>query len=111
VANFNPLSVYPGTPLYDRLAGEGRLTKPTWWLDPEYRYGELAHAPAGASARQIEDGCRRARYSFYSAGDIARRLFRGPNWRHPLVYLAVNWISAREVRRKQGESLRVGVGR
>jgi len=106
VANFNPLSVYPGTPLYARLSAEGRLTKPEWWLDPDYRYGQLAHSPAGATAGQIEDSCRRARYSFYSTGGILRRLFHSPNWRHPLVFLAVNLISAREIRRKQGVALK-----
>ena len=105
VANFNPLSVYPGTPLYDRLTIEGRLAKPDWWLNPDYRYGELAHVPAGAAARQIEDGCRRARYSFYSAAGILRRLLHPPNWRYPLVFLVVNLVSAREIHRKQGTSL------
>jgi len=105
VANFNPLSAYPGTPLYDRLAAQGRLINPTWWLDPDYRYGQLVHRPTGATPREIEDGCRRARYGFYSLPNILRRLFREPNWRHPLVFLATNLISAREIHRKQGQPL------
>ncbi|MCL2787412.1 MAG: B12-binding domain-containing radical SAM protein [Micrococcales bacterium] len=105
VANFNPLSVYPGTRLYRRLSDEGRLIQPRWWLDRDYRYGQLAHSPEGASAHAIEAGCRRARYSFYSPLSILRRLFRAPNWRTPLVYLAINLVSAREIRRKQDQIL------
>lgn len=112
VSNFNPLSVYPGTPLYRRLLDAGRLSRPRWWLDRDYRYGQLAHVPAGATAAEIEDGCRTARYSFYSPRSILRRLFAGPNWRSPLVFLAINVISAREIRRKQGALLREdGAGR
>src|SRR5215472_15491433 len=39
IVAFNHLTPFPGTPLYARLAREGRLRFERWWLDPGYRYG------------------------------------------------------------------------
>ena len=38
---------YPGTPLYDRLAREGRhLYDGQWWLHPKYRFNSASFIPA-----------------------------------------------------------------
>lgn len=109
LANFNPLTPTPGTRLDDRLRREGRLVYDRWWLDPRYRYGEACFRPAGMTARQLTEGCYRARTRFYSGTSIARRLVTS---RHTLssprrvaLYLGANTVSRREVHAKQGRPL------
>ncbi len=118
LANFNPLTPTPGTPLYDRLRREGRLLYDRWWLDERYRYGEATFRPRGMSAGELTRGCYRARTAFYSYASIGRRLFgRGGNLRaragggtpwipRPVaVYLLSNLVSRREIHGKQGQPL------
>ncbi|HEX5483255.1 MAG TPA: radical SAM protein [Terriglobia bacterium] len=55
---FGLLTPYPATPLYDRLASAGRLTRPKHWLD--FKPFAMAHKPQGLSAEQAEAEVRRA---------------------------------------------------
>lgn len=109
IANFNPLTPMPGTGLYDRLRAEGRLARERWWLDPDYRYGDPIFVPRGMSADELRKGPMRARRAFYSWPSIAGRALRGaPKWRAPYkigTMLLANWISRREIMRKQGKPL------
>lgn len=109
LANFNPLAPTPRTPLYDRLAWEGRLIYERWWLDPRFRYGQAVFHPRGMSAGELADGCWRARRQFNGAASIARRFCsKRTGWSTPmnaLQFLAVNLITRREIYRKQGLSL------
>jgi radical SAM superfamily enzyme YgiQ (UPF0313 family) len=109
IANFNPLTPMPGTGLYDRLRAEGRMVRDTWWLDPSYRYGDAIFAPRGMSADELSAGPMRARQAFYGWRSIAGRALRGaPMWRDPYkigTMLLANWISRREIVRKQGRPL------
>ena len=114
LANFNPLTPTPGTPLYERLGRQGRLLYDRWWLDPSYCYGEATFRPSGMSAEQLTRGCYRARTAFYSYSSIGRRLFgRGGNLRSgaswvpwpAAVYLLSNLVSRREIHSKQGRRL------
>jgi len=111
IANFNPLTPMPGTGLYDRLRAEGRLIRDSWWLDPAYRYGDAIFKPLGMSCAELSEGPMRARRAFYGWGSIAQRTLRGaPQWRHPYkigTMLLANWISRREIVRKQGRPLAV----
>lgn len=109
LANFNPLTPMPGTPLYDRLKDEGRLLYDRWWLDPEYRYGAAAFRPLQMTPEQLTEGCYRARSRFNTVGSIASRMidFRA-NMRSPShvgLYLLANSISRREIHSKQGRVL------
>jgi len=109
LANFNPLTPTPGAALFDRLRREDRLLYDRWWLDPDYRYGHASFRPQGMTAGELTAGCYRARSRFYSGSSIALRLagsrvlLRSP--RRAALYLATNFISRREVHRKQGRSL------
>jgi radical SAM superfamily enzyme YgiQ (UPF0313 family) len=109
IANFNPLTPMPGTGLYDRLRAEGRLVRDTWWLDPSYRYGDAIFTPRGMSTDELSAGPMRARQAFYGWRSIAGRALRGvPMWRDPYkigTMLLANWISRREIVRKQGRPL------
>lgn len=105
IANFNPLTPMPGTGLYDRLAAQGELLRPVWWRDPTYRYGDAIFEPKGMSAAALRDGPMVARRRFYAWGSILARAAHGLiAWRRPgsvaLMVLA-NWVSRREIRRKQ----------
>jgi radical SAM superfamily enzyme YgiQ (UPF0313 family) len=66
------LTPYPATPLYDRLAEEGRLTRPQHWLD--FRPFRMAFTPKGIGIRQAEKEVRRAWSRSYSPRAIAASL-------------------------------------
>jgi radical SAM superfamily enzyme YgiQ (UPF0313 family) len=109
IANFNPLTPMPGTALYDRLRREGRLLRDGWWLDPGYRYGDSIFVPRSMTTAELSEGPMRARRSFYAWPSILARAARGAlMWRDPRqigTMLAGNWISRREIFRKQGRPL------
>ncbi len=112
LANFNPLLPMPGTPLYTRLRGEGRLLFDRWWLAPSFRYGRAVFRPRGMTPGQLEDGCWGLRRAFNRPGPILRRLVGAcVPFASPAVvrlFLAANLVNRREVLRKQGLELAPG---
>ena len=109
LANFNPLTPTPGAPLFDQLREEGRLLHERWWLDPDYRYGDATLRPRGMSPEELTRGCFEARRKFNTVRSIARRLVdRRANFRSPYnagIYMLANFISRREIYRKQSRAL------
>lgn len=109
IANFNPLMILPGTPLFDRMQKEGRLRFDKWWLDENYRYGDAMYIPKAMSIEELKDGCRNARYNFNTYKTIFKRLIKEKvnhkSLLNIIVFLAINLISRSEIHRKQGESL------
>jgi radical SAM superfamily enzyme YgiQ (UPF0313 family) len=105
IANFNPLTPTPGTALYCRLRKEGRLLYDRWWLDPDYRYGQAIFRPLGMSAKELTDGCFKARTEFYKYRSILSRASGacGSSFSpyNLCIFLASNFISRREILRKQ----------
>ena len=65
---FGLLTPYPATPLYNKLASAGRLTRPKHWL--EFKPFVMAHSPSGLSAEQAEAEVRSAWRSSYSPSTI-----------------------------------------
>lgn len=108
IANFNPLTPIPGTPLYSRLKKEGRLINETWWLDYNYRYGDFVFQPATMSPEKMAQICEDAKSAFYSVNSIAKRGMRSrwnvSDFSSALGYLGANLMTRREVRLK-GKSL------
>lgn len=104
IANFNPLTPTPASPLYERLKYEGRLISPTWWLDPNYRYGDPIFRPKLMDPALFTQKCFEAKKAFYSWRSIGSRVFGTDAgiqlFRTGIVGLA-NVISRREVMRKQ----------
>jgi radical SAM superfamily enzyme YgiQ (UPF0313 family) len=49
---FSPLTPLPGTPLYNRLGAEGRLTRPKHWL--HYDQYKMAHTPLKLTIPEAE---------------------------------------------------------
>ena len=66
---FGLLTPYPATPLYDRLATAGRLTRPKHWL--EFKPFTMSFTPLGISTEQAEAEVRQAWASSYSPQTIA----------------------------------------
>lgn len=112
IANFNPLTPIPGSPLYERLRCEGRLLHEHWWLDPDYRYGRAIFRPRGMTPEELEKGCMEARLGFYSRWSMAARLLPRPfgpvPWQNADIALLANWVSRVEILNKQGRLLGEG---
>ena len=104
IANFNPLTPTPASPLYDRLQKEGRLLSEQWWLDPDYRYGDPIFKPLKMDAQAFAQKCFEVKKTFYSWRSISTRVLGSDAGIRPfrtgIVGLA-NVISRREVYRKQ----------
>jgi len=66
---FGLLTPYPATPLYDRLAAAGRLTRPKHWL--EFKPFTMSFTPLGITTEQAEAEVRQAWASSYSPQTIA----------------------------------------
>jgi len=111
LSGFNHVVPFPGTPLYDELQREGRLTSDAWWLDEDYRFGMLAFEPRDMSSKELEARCHAARKQFYSLGSILRRSL---DWRantrsigRMLTFWATNLMMRRELTSKSGRPLGV----
>lgn len=105
IANFNPLTPFPGTALYRRLQKENRLIYPSWWLDEHYRYGQAAFHPRKMSAEELARGCFDARKQFNSYSSIFQRAMNvNVNLRsywHTLIYFTANYINRKAIYAKQ----------
>ena len=105
LAAFNHLVPFPGTPLYRRLAEEGRLLKPQWWLDPEYRFNEVAFRPAAMEPAELRESCLAARRAFYSPGHTwqrHRKLAGSLTLKETALFWVLNLLHRAEVRNRDG---------
>jgi radical SAM superfamily enzyme YgiQ (UPF0313 family) len=84
-ATFHILTPYPGTTLERRLTAEGRVLSRDWGL---YDTRHVVFRPKGMTARQLEDGYRRAYREFYSWRSIARAAWTGQDAREKARHLA-----------------------
>lgn len=108
VTNFNPLIPMPKTKVYEKMEWQGRLRYKKWWLSDSYRYGETAFLPKNMTAEELSEGCLKIRRKFYSVGCILKRLFSNPINFTPVnftVFMLANFISRREIDKKQGQIL------
>ena len=105
IAAFNHLTPFPGTPLYDRLAREGRLLYDRWWLDPAYRYGMVPFAPRGMTADDVKNRCIEARQRFYGVRSIVRRSLdpkvNSRNWFMWTHFFSINLLFRSEVLKRK----------
>lgn len=100
IANFNPLTPIPRTPLYKRLQEQGRLTNERWWLDYNFRYGDFVFRPAMMSAIEMSEVCEEAKKKFYSLSSILKRSWSSANinsFTSALTYLGINLLTKKEV--------------
>ena len=61
---FGQITPFPATPLYDRLAKAGRLTRPKHWLD--FAPFQMAHTPLGITVPDVQEEVRSAWTNAYS---------------------------------------------
>lgn len=73
---FTLLTPFPGTALYSRVDGEGRILTRDW---SRYNGHIAVFQPKHMSPAELEEGVRGVWRRVYSYGGIARRLF-GPPW-------------------------------
>jgi radical SAM superfamily enzyme YgiQ (UPF0313 family) len=66
---FGLLTPFPATPLYQRLAAAGRLTRPTHWLD--FAPFQMAHTPLRMSTAQVHQEMAYAWAESYSPARTA----------------------------------------
>jgi radical SAM superfamily enzyme YgiQ (UPF0313 family) len=65
------LTPFPGTPLYDRLAREGRLLRPRYW--DRCTLFDVNHRPRGMTVEQLEEGIRWLFGEIYNEREYLRR--------------------------------------
>lgn len=103
---FNHLVPFPGTPLYSRLREEGRLLSEAWWLDPMFRFGDVAFRPSRMTPQVLAHLCDVYRAKFYAPRSVLRRaLDLRANCRTPVkaaLFLAQNLLQGREVSARRG---------
>lgn len=105
-AAFNHLVPFPGTPLYRSLLEQGRLMDDKWWLNPEYRFGDVVFHPRGMAAQELAETCLAYRRKFYSYSSILKRGldFRAnsKNLFHAATFFVQNLLAKQEVEHRQG---------
>ncbi len=69
---FGPLTPYPATPLYSRLASTGRLDRPKHWMD--FLPFEMAHRPLKMTSSEVQKEIEIAWRTSYSPQQNARAL-------------------------------------
>jgi len=109
IAHFNPLFPTPKTPLYDRLKDEKRLIHETWWLSPDFRYGQGFFHPRRMSVEELAGKCFEARCRFNKYSTIFRRAMdfkaNSKSLFNFSAFLAANLISRKEIYRRQWSEL------
>ena len=103
---FNHLVPFPGTPLYKKLDQENKLIYKKWWLEPHFRFGDVAFRPDNISPEKLAGLCHIYRREFYSLSSLWRRLlnfktnFRSFNAFY--IFFLVNIISRIDARKRKG---------
>jgi radical SAM superfamily enzyme YgiQ (UPF0313 family) len=89
-ATFHILTPYPGTPLFQRLAAQGRITTTNWDL---YDTRHAVFRPAKMTAEVLEAGYWRAYRDFYRWGSIFKGAWTKQGWADKLRHLgyAAGW--------------------
>jgi radical SAM superfamily enzyme YgiQ (UPF0313 family) len=69
---FGQITPFPSTPLYTRLAKEGRLTRPTHWLD--FAPFKMAHTPLKMSVAEVHTEVTQAWTDTYAPENTKRAM-------------------------------------
>ncbi len=95
-AQFAVLTPFPGTPVYEEMMAEGRVTSSDW---SKYTMGNIVYRPTHMTVEQLREARSYAMKRFYSIGSIARRMlvWRGGHPK-PLLRAIVN-LSYRSIHR------------
>ena len=103
---FNHLVPFPGTALYGKLAAQGRMISDAWWLEENFRFGQVPFKPTMMKPDELAETCRRFRRKFYSMRSIIRRGLAPQtnmqSFANALLYFTQNYYGRREVDEKFG---------
>lgn len=105
IAAFNHITPFPGTPLFTRLANEGRLLHDAWWLDEDYRYNQVPFQPSQMTPEELEKGCLEARRRFYAWRSIFERSRHGIHRKSLFMmgnFLAINALHHFDIEKRSG---------
>lgn len=69
---FGQITPFPSTPLYQRLLKEGRLTRPTHWLD--FAPFQMAHTPLKMTGQEVHTEVKYAWTNTYSPENTKRAM-------------------------------------
>jgi radical SAM superfamily enzyme YgiQ (UPF0313 family) len=69
LVNFSTLAPYPGTPVFERLRREGRITEWDW---SKYISPNVCFIPKKMSAEELASGTRWCQEQFYSLGNVVK---------------------------------------
>lgn len=109
IANFYQLTPFPGTGLYERLKTENRLLNEKWWLDENFRYGDVVFQPAKITAQEMTMLCHKAKEKFYSFGSILKRGFKFRINRnklsHFVLFFIINLLTRQEMIKRKNRKL------
>jgi len=113
LAAFNHLVPFPGTALYSQLKAQGRLLFDKWWLDANYRFGDVAFKPMRMNPQELSEECMKARVNFYSFASVLKRATDFQSNSRDLSiaskFFIYNEFSKRETKRRQGLPLGEGL--
>ena len=94
VVAFNHLLAFPNTPTYARLAEQGRLISPKWWMEPAYHYGTISFSPGRVTPDGLTELCREYKRKYYTFGSILRRVpALLSRTRSPMLHIAYWYIN------------------
>jgi len=103
---FNHLVPFPGTDLYAELERSGKLLYRKWWLEPGYRFGDVAFEPHGMSAKELSLSCLAYRRKFHGASSLLRRgtdfMANISDFRKFFIFWGQGLTGRRDVERRQG---------
>lgn len=105
-AAFNHLVPFPGTALYKELEEDNSLCYNKWWLDPNYKFGDVAFNPKSMSAQKLKELCYYYRFKFGHPLSILKRMKNIKanigSLKSAIVFLSTNVFSNRETRSREG---------
>lgn len=106
LAAFNHLIPFPGTPLYDECENKKSLNFVKWWLNDDFRFGQVPYQPQSMSSEELELLCHEARKEFYSIPSIFKRGLdfsaNIANAERAKLFLSLNLLLRKEVSQKRG---------
>ena len=108
---FNHLLPFPGTPLYQRLKGENRLTAEKWWLEPDYKYGDISFIPRHMRPQELSERCAAARREFFKLSSIFKRGIQLLGRDADPLLSAIFWSQNLKMKYEVDEKLKIPVGR
>jgi radical SAM superfamily enzyme YgiQ (UPF0313 family) len=98
----DPVTGFPGTPLFERYKREGRLITDDW---DKFNIAETTFRPTHMTAEELDKGLDEVRRGFYDFPGIVKRFFRAWCYRHLIAALVIgyiNWGYWRHLRKEIG---------